>query len=512
MKRLTLGVPLVVFVIWGTLSLLTGPPNIAKGSQNSTGSGTSPSASSPQSPGSPANNSANPSPAGITGGSMAIESTIFAYRALTADANKIYEAIKPKVKGQTVVIATPADFTSLVQWRTLMYQAGLLDKRALSATSKLEAILIPPFFSNVRKDVPKLGGPFIASPADVQTLIQTLASVFAVNQSLSVSAGALTSAPLTSFLAGQLRQNGIATYVPSVYAPNLLGRDNLEDTFIGKRLCQLEADRQKAVDDAQNYSQALTDAQTILSTGSSPPPAAPPVPPAPAAGPAPPISTYTAEQKAQAASFRDSYTQTINLKVAALASIVSAIDTFEATLFTGQPSSALNQGNNPPSGPAANNPPGGPAANPLPPVQGAGTNPPGATNPTGTAPTPSGPNAAGSPLQQILASDLLAHQIWGGTESPGEDILDKLHILIVQTLESGGGQLTKSNLFLGSRIYFSGGTVATFALYRIDGGLDCGGYAYAYGGYAEDDKFGKMIEKMIEKKTYPIVGSDSSCQ
>jgi len=580
MKRLTLGARLLVLVMWATLYLLTGPPTITKAGQNNPAGGKSPSANTPQSSGPPSANRAPTSASGITGGSMAIESTIFAYRALTADADKISEAIKPKVQDQTVVIATPADFTSLVQWRTVMYQAGLLHKRAQSATKSLEDIPIPPLLRNPPTKEPPRG--FVTSPADVQALIQTLASVFAVTQSLSVSSGALTSTPLTNLLAGQLRHNGIAAYVPSVYTPNLLRRDNLEDTFIGESLCQLEDDRQKAANKVQEYSQALTYAQMILSeaapsitnlsptsgsigtvvtitgtnfgstqgtnkvefngttatvtswsatsivapvptgtttgnvvvtvegkasngvsfTVSAAAPQPPQAPRAPAAPPAPPKSTYSPEQKAEAATFQAS----VNLKVAALASIVAAIDTFEATLFTGQPSSAPNQGNNAPSGSTANNPPGGPATIPVPPVQG---NPPAATNPPSPAATPSGPSTAGSPLQEILASDLLAHQIWNGVERPSDEDLKKLHILIVQTLESGGGQLTKSNLFLGSRIYFSGGTVATFALYRVDGALECGGYAYAYGGYAKDDEFGKMIQKSIDPT---IVRIDSFCQ
>ena len=48
---------------------------------------------------------------------MAIESVLFAYKALGADAKKISIAVDNSVKDKIVVIATPADFAGLVQWR-----------------------------------------------------------------------------------------------------------------------------------------------------------------------------------------------------------------------------------------------------------------------------------------------------------------------------------------------------------------------------------------------------------
>jgi hypothetical protein len=542
----------------------------------------------------PSQNNQGPSTPGITGGgggTMAIESVLFAYKALAEDAEKIAGSVRNNVTGKIVVIATPADFANLVQWRATMYQAKLLDDRAVSAIHSLTAINIPVSFDNVQKNVPKLGGPFIASPADVQALIQTLASIFAVNESLSASSGSLTTTPLTNLLAGQLRHAGSAVYVPSVYAPSLLRREDLQETFIGVRLQQLEADRQNAVIESQRYSQALADAQTILSTAAaqtslsitsvsptSGPPGtevtikgtnfgaaqlgstvtfngtaatvvtnwspttivvkAPTPPPGgnitgnvvvtvggktsigvnftQAAAPGPPVAaaappkSYSADQIRDAADFMNSHQQTINLKVTALSSIVAAIDTFESSLLTGQtaPPTTSNQGNGQQS-PNTGTPPGGPAASPAPPVQNNnnGGNPTGGN--TANAPTPSTPNTTGSPLQQILPSDLLAHQIWNGAEVPADAQLDTLRILVVQTLESGGNQLTKSNLFLGSRIYFNGGAVATFGLYEIDGNLECGGFAYAYGGYAKDDDFRKA---MAVFKTHPVGEIESSCR
>ena len=431
------------------------------------------------------------SSAGITGGSMAIESTIFAYRSLTADADGMVQVILPKVKDQIVIIATSADFTNLVQWRIVMAQGNLLHERAQAAIGSLTSIQIPTEFAPVPKNVPKLGaGPFIASPTDVQTLIQTLASMFAVNESLSVSSGALTSTPLTNLLAARLRSKGSAVYVPAAYTPNLLQRSDIDDTFIGKKLNQLEGDRRGAVEDSQKYLQALEDAKTILSAKADSPYATPAI-------------------KSAAANFIDFHSNEINAKVAALVSIVAAIDNFEATLFTGQASVASN----PTSGAKQKKatsvqdmPLAGPAQQPVKPLT--DSTPSADTTDSQSPAAASSAGAPGNTFQQILLADLLAHQIWNGIDPPDPTTLAKSHILTIQTLESGGGQLTKSNLFTGSKIYFSGGAVATFALYGVNGVLECGGYAYAYGGYVRDKEF----VKTLSAKAAPIGAVESDCQ
>jgi hypothetical protein len=468
----------------------------------------------------PSANNQGPSAPGITGGgsgSIAIESVLFAYKALAKDAENISENIEQKVKGKIVVVATPADFASFLQWRTTMYQAALLDKRAQSAIAAVKAA-IPPSFANVPKSAQTVGGaagPFLGSPSDVQTLIQTLASMFAVNQTVSASSGSLTSTPLTNLLAAKLRKQKANAYVPAVYPSNLLQNAGLEKTFIKQRLDKLEEDRRDAVAAAEKYAQALQQANTILS-GSA--------------------SSYTPGQKTDASNFKQNYGA-----ASELSSAIAAIDNFESTLLTGQPAAPsaqangqgqqqqTNQANGPQATPnvgtpAAGAPPAGPAQRPAPPVgtpaspnpTGQPTTPgssPGPSNPSGAngsnPATPTYPSTVGAPLQQMLASDLLAHQIWAGKEPDEAAQMDNIVILVVQTLESGGDQMTKSNLFLGSRIYFNGGAVATFALYGIDGVLQCGGFAYAYGGYSKDADFGDALKR---HKLDPTGEIESNCE
>jgi hypothetical protein len=95
-------------------------------------------------------------------------------------------------------------------------------------------------------------------------------------------------------------------------------------------------------------------------------------------------------------------------------------------------------------------------------------------------------------LQQVLYADLLLHFI----KLPADQSAN-VSLLAVHALESGGGQLTKSNLFLGSRTYFSGGAVATFSLFDTNSSLQCSGIGYGYQGYIRE----KDVEEAVYAKT-----------
>jgi hypothetical protein len=365
---------------------------------------------------------------------------------------KIADKLSTKTAGHLVIIATPADVGIIVQWRSVLGQAALLHRRANAVTSAIERISVPHYSKPAaKKSAPALGGAFIASPSDVTTLIQTLASISAVNQSFAPSSGALGDQPLMNLLAPRLTANHV--YIPSVYPPNLLTRPDLGDTFVGNAIGTLEDDRAKVNADIALYTQAITDAQAVSSGGAD----------------------YTDSDKASANGFLN-LTTGINSEIQVLGSTVSAIDSFEAALLTGQTATPTN---NSTAQPTSTPSPALPGAIPAPPIA-ASSNPPAqaqmpATGQGNNAPT-------GTTLQQILVADLLAHQVWGGTNAPDDNVLQEIQILSIHTLESGGEMLTTSNLFLGSRIKFGGGVVATFALYGVTGEVESGGVAYGYEG------------------------------
>jgi hypothetical protein len=500
--------------------ILFGAPCVAQKKGGGGGGNTEPSTGDDQTPQQSNGTSPAPISAGITNGTMPIESTLLVYKALAGDAEKIAAAVAGSGQNHVVIVATPSDLASIVQWRTTMYQARLLDQRVKAATAA-----IPTEPPDSLKSVPQtktaaVGG-ILSSVSDINTLIQTVASVFAVKESLTVASGPLTPSPLTNLVADKLRAKATdIVYVPGIYTPDLLSGDDIDSTYIGARLKTLEDDRQAAVTALQGLSGIRSAAETVR-TG----PGANPNVPSSSTRPANPSTPpFSQQQKSDAVNFENSYAS----KAAVLNSAIANIDNFESTLLTGQSASSGNQRNgssnaNPAPNSTANNnvnngvaaganapPPGGPAPSPKPRVNGAGgptqspnpsangpvtpNQPPtNQTNPDKAAGTqPASPSATETPIEQILPADLLAHRIWGGKE-PSQDQVNNLQILVIQPLESGGNDVSKSNLFAGTKYYFSGGAVVAFGLYGIDGDIKCGGFAYAYGGNAKEEDFSSKL-------------------
>jgi hypothetical protein len=57
-------------------------------------------------------------------------------------------------------------------------------------------------------------------------------------------------------------------------------------------------------------------------------------------------------------------------------------------------------------------------------------------------------------------------------------------------MESGGADINESNI-LGSHPHFGGGAVSGYALFGLDGTLNCSGNVAAYGGYVKAEDFTK---------------------
>jgi hypothetical protein len=67
------------------------------------------------------NNQSAPSAPGITGGTSPIESVLFSYAALAADARAIAGGISTKVPaGSTVVLTVSSDVSAFLQWRSVI--------------------------------------------------------------------------------------------------------------------------------------------------------------------------------------------------------------------------------------------------------------------------------------------------------------------------------------------------------------------------------------------------------
>ncbi|MGA2337777.1 MAG: hypothetical protein ABSG08_20575 [Terriglobales bacterium] len=95
----------------------------------------------------------------------------------------------------------------------------------------------------------------------------------------------------------------------------------------------------------------------------------------------------------------------------------------------------------------------------------------------GTAPT-----SSPSHLMAVLSADGLAQKL--GVD-PATGLLPEnaawQHLLLLKALESGGS-IQKSANILRTKIRYSGGSVGTYAMFTMDGELECSGNVYDYGG------------------------------
>jgi hypothetical protein len=442
-----------------------------KGGGPSGGGGNTP--ASPQGQGGP--NAQPPgSPAGITGGSGPIESTIFSYESLNADADAIAKGVAGKISTiqaallaqkkdvtPTVILTTANDVPTFVQWRAIIGQGETVLGRIREAQGELNTMpaapsvarcvpAAPPPAPPQPGQLPKVGAGMIGSVSDIQTAIQTIASITAVNETLSPSSGSMTDPPLMNLVGDVLKDKA------TVFVPSQLVATPLDDTDFGSGplailLQDLEKEREIASQDLNTDAGRLANWQAMAANKGS---------------------ACTTADAANAAALVARW----NGPVQQLTSAVAAVDGFEASLFSGQTQSQIGQGG--PSNPSTQT--ARPEATPVPPITGGGN--------TNQPPSPaSSPPPSGSTLQQILAVDFLYRQLLQDPQPDGTLPLAEVYFLELHSLESGGGLLTKSNLFLGSRLYFSGGAVATFSLFDHAGRVQCSGVAYAYQGYVKPE-------------------------
>jgi hypothetical protein len=113
-----------------------------------------------------------------------------------------------------------------------------------------------------------------------------------------------------------------------------------------------------------------------------------------------------------------------------------------------------------------------------------------AAAPAAPAAAPPAPNP--SHLTSVLTADGLAQRL--GADPATGKIPDNSphHLLLVKALESGGSVSRNSNIF-GTRMSFSGGSVGTYALFGLDGELECSGNVYDYAGYVSAKKFQQQL-------------------
>jgi hypothetical protein len=119
---------------------------------------------------------------------------------------------------------------------------------------------------------------------------------------------------------------------------------------------------------------------------------------------------------------------------------------------------------------------------------------------------------ASSPLMAIMTADGLAQKL--GIDPTSDKLPDHgewQHILFIKALESGGS-VTKVGNILGSKIWYSGGSVGTYALFSTDGELECSGNVFDFGGSVPAKKFQEQLRNYSPHPETQFVFQRGNCK
>ncbi|MGO9591026.1 MAG: hypothetical protein ACLP3K_13395 [Candidatus Acidiferrales bacterium] len=335
-----------------------------------------------------------------------------------------------------------------------------------------------------------LGPAGLDAATEAVALVQSVLGLFASNSSTVGVQGTIGDQALMDGVSRQLRGLKIAVLMPDTYAPYTLGGlDFAKSPFLGAlgtlmrcRVCLQSLLKDYQSNKAQSddlTAKRKTAADTLKEDQDE-------------------VGKLTGDKlKAkddeisrltQEISEADVQIKALNQAVAQVpagdvAGLLASIDAFLSSLTGGSGGGAAN-----PQAGAQNPPPSGSS-----PPTGTGTNQP-AGPPLGNG-TANAPGNATPPIAAILAADGLAEQLGVKEDGalPSESIWQ--HILVLKALESGGSVLTHSNIF-GGKVFFSGGSVATYSMFTLDGQLSCSGNVYDYGGFIRAEDFAGAFRKV----------------
>jgi hypothetical protein len=125
------------------------------------------------------------------------------------------------------------------------------------------------------------------------------------------------------------------------------------------------------------------------------------------------------------------------------------------------------------------------------------------------AAVPAGPSI--SHLDAVLSADGLAQRL--GADAATGRIPDSSphHLLLVKALESGGSVSRSSNIF-GTKMSYSGGSVGTYALFNLDGELECSGNVYDYAGPVASKDFQKHLRGYAADPAAQVIFKRGTCR
>jgi hypothetical protein len=112
-------------------------------------------------------------------------------------------------------------------------------------------------------------------------------------------------------------------------------------------------------------------------------------------------------------------------------------------------------------------------------------------------------------IHAVLFADGLAQAL--GVDATGK-ISDQAsqHILLLKALESGGSVSRSSNI-MGTKMSYSGGFVGSFALFTMEGSLECSGNVFDFGGPLKAKHFDKELSKYSMEPGKQLIFQRGSC-
>jgi hypothetical protein len=134
-----------------------------------------------------------------------------------------------------------------------------------------------------------------------------------------------------------------------------------------------------------------------------------------------------------------------------------------------------------------------------------------ASVPSASAPAPSASPTPSLLLAAVLSGDGLAQKL-GVVPATGL-LPDKgpwRHVLLLKALESGGTVEKTTNIFR-SKIRYSGGSVDTYALFTLEGELECSGNVYDYGGSIPAKEFQTQLRDYNPEPAKQFIFQRGSC-
>lgn len=130
----------------------------------------------------------------------------------------------------------------------------------------------------------------------------------------------------------------------------------------------------------------------------------------------------------------------------------------------------------------------------------------------GTAKTEEGAAAAAPPassishLSAVLRADGLAQALDSAAPDGRSGANSNWYVLWLKALESGGTFMKSGNAILGTKTSYSGGSVGTYSLFKLDGNLACSGVFYNYSGPVLTTAIPKLLQNPQPMQGGKLVG------